>query len=139
MNTAMLSVHAGGRHCGLPLREVVEVLRPLPLQPEPGAPAWMLGRTIIRGESAPVIDLSALLKAPRARCRRFVSLRAGTQAIALAVERVDGVATLLEETLLGLPALLPPSELDGIEGLRAGDRELLAMLGSARLLPEGRA
>ncbi len=133
--TSALVVTVGQRSCALPLRDVAEVMRPLPVEAIAGAPHFVPGLCIIRGAALPVVDLAALLD-PHSQKNwgRFVSLRAGARSVVLAVDSVVGVRNLALEQLEALPPLLEHSEL--IEAIGAADAQLLLVLRAARLMPE---
>src|SRR6185295_1225682 len=85
----LLLIQARTRICALPLDHVTETLRPLPIQPVPVAPPFILGLSVIRGEPVPVVDLGRLMGFPEEpRIRRLVSVRVGSRRAALAVEAV---------------------------------------------------
>ena len=88
----VLAIRDGGHLCAVPLAQVSEVMRPLPVEQLAGAPAGVAGLALIRGQPTPVIDLSSLL--PRdedeearepAGAARFVTLRVGGRQIGLRV------------------------------------------------------
>ena len=54
---ASLVCRVATRICALPVGVVIETLRPLPLEPIAGAPAFVTGPAIIRGEPVPVVEL----------------------------------------------------------------------------------
>lgn len=123
--------------CALELHEVIETLRPLPVQPLPGAPDYVLGLAVIRGQAQPVVDLALLLTGvPDRRCTRFVCLRIDERRLTLAVASVQGIRALPPDTLQTLPPLLAEGRDRGLASLGVLDRELLALLAGARLLPE---
>lgn len=65
-----LTCRVGEAYAALPLDRVEEVV-PMPrLEPLPEAPAWVAGVINLRGESLPVLDVSARIS----RCRRDVEL-----------------------------------------------------------------
>lgn len=47
--------------CALPLAHVVETLRPLPVRGLAGAPSFVLGLALLRGQAVPVVDAAQLL------------------------------------------------------------------------------
>ena len=47
---ASLVCRVAARLCALPVRAVIEIMRPLALEPIAGAPAFVAGLAIIRGE-----------------------------------------------------------------------------------------
>src|SRR6187402_2500860 len=75
--------------CAIPLSEVVETLRALPLQPVAGAPPFVRGLSQIRGELLPVVELAVLLGSDSdAPAPRLVVVRAEHHHLALAVDEV---------------------------------------------------
>ncbi|MEV4141746.1 chemotaxis protein CheW [Dactylosporangium sp. NPDC049742] len=77
--------------CALPLREVVETIRPLPVQPLAGTADVLLGVSVIRGLAVPVVDTARLLGAAAERPSRFVTTRTGSGPLAYATGPVRGV------------------------------------------------
>jgi purine-binding chemotaxis protein CheW len=136
-----LIVAARASRCALPLEHVIETMRPLPIEPIAGAPAYVLGLAIIRGRPVPVIDLGALL-APggadvtTAAHARFVTVRAGTRQVALAVQSVIGVRGLAPSTVHELPPLVAASSSASVAALGVLDRELVAVLDASSVLPD---
>jgi purine-binding chemotaxis protein CheW len=123
--------------CALPVANVEETMRPLPIGPLAAAPAFVTGLSIIRGRPTPVVDTGALLGArDEARPRRLVVLRLGERRVALAVEEVLGVRALPRVTLHRLPPLLSEASRDAIAAVGALDDALLLALDTGRLVPE---
>jgi purine-binding chemotaxis protein CheW len=132
----VLLVRAAARLCGLPIDSVVETMRPLPVAPLAGAPPFVLGVAILRGEPVPVVDLGAFLGASaREQPARFVAVRAGGRSAALAVAAVVGVAELDGRGGRRMP-LVRDACAGALESLRARDDDLLLVLGAARLVPD---
>jgi purine-binding chemotaxis protein CheW len=125
--------------CAVPLTHVVEVLRPLPVEPLAGAPAGVLGVAVIRGRATPVVDLAGLLHGVPAGVpadsARHVTLRMGDRVVAIAVEAVSGIRTVDLARFEGLPPLWQGPRPPAIAALGTLDRELLFVLETARLLP----
>ena len=119
--------------CALPLRDVIETLRPLPIEPLAGAPSYVCGLAILRGAPVPVVDLGLLLGVEQLRATRLVALRAGPRTVAVAVSAVLGVQTLGVDG--ALPPLLQEAGQGAIQSLGSLDRELLLVLEGARLVP----
>jgi purine-binding chemotaxis protein CheW len=143
--SAVLLVSTGGRAeerwlAALPLAVVVETMRPLPVRAVPGAPSFVRGLSLVRGAPVPVVDLAAFLGSPstaRAGAARFVTLRAGDRRrIAIDVAEVVGVRRLDAASFEVTPPLVTRALPDQVERLGTLDGEALAVLGSARLLPE---
>ncbi len=133
----MLFCRARARLCAFPLEHLEETMRPLPVEPLSGAPRFVLGLSVIRGAPAPVIDAGALVgeAAPPAPAR-FVTLKAGTRRVALAVETVIGIRELGPASLHDLPPLLREAGAGVVATIGSLDGELLLVLDRARLVPQ---
>jgi purine-binding chemotaxis protein CheW len=130
-----LVVAAASRLCALNLSDVIETLRPPAIVTVAGAPSFVLGLALIRGHSTPVVDLGALLGGVTTDGQRLVTLRVGTRAIAVLVERVAGLHTLDPKLLASAPRLLGDTTTAVASELGALDSELLVLLRASRLLP----
>lgn len=135
----ILSLRSGRRVCAVPLEHVMEVMRPLPVEPLAGAPAFVAGLAVIRGQATPVLDLDALLggnsAAIPAASGRFVTLRVANRPIALRVDAVLAIQPLAADRLAALPPLWQGPHPPAVTALGTLDRELLIVLETARLLP----
>jgi len=134
---SLLVVDAGGCRAGVPLACVRETMRALPITVVAGAPHFVLGLSIIRGASVPVVDLGAVLAARdgRRQIGRIVTLEVDGRAVALAVERVIGVSELDVRALERMPPLLSRAAQDSVSALALHDATLLLVLEAARLVP----
>jgi purine-binding chemotaxis protein CheW len=132
---ASVVCRVGARLCALPLDQVVETMRPMAVEPVPGAPAFVIGVAIIRGAPVPVVDAGALLGGEAAR-GRLITVRIGSRHVALAVDEVLGVRRLAAAALTALPPLLRDARQDGVASLGALDDGLLLVLEGARLVPD---
>ncbi len=133
-------VVSGARVGALPVGDVQETMRPLPVTPVAGAPACVRGVAIIRGVPVPVIDLGAVLGAladadVRAPARRFVTIKVDRRVVALAVDEVIGVRWLDAGELTALPPLLGDAGAEAIEAIGRLDARLLVILHTAQLVP----
>ncbi len=132
-----LLVRSGSRVCAIPIQHVVETMRPLPVESLPGAPPFVEGLAVIRGQAVPVVDLAFLLGAgPAADAGRFVTLRVDDRRVALAVEAVLGLHELDASDLGETPPLLQDLNPDLLQAVGAADGQLLLLLRGARLVPE---
>jgi purine-binding chemotaxis protein CheW len=123
--------------CALPVAQVHETMRPLPVTFLADMPDFVLGFSRIRGAATPVVDIGALLGMDSpAATTRFLILRIADRSIALAVETVIGVHGILRESLQGLPPLLRDSGGDLVSSIATLDKEFLLVLRTARLIPE---
>ena len=149
----VLLVRAGGWICALPITDVVETMRGLPLRPVAGAPRFIRGLSIIRGALLPVVSLAALLGAEEAPLTappalaagqgagRLVTVRTGERQIALHVDEVIGAKHIDASALALTPPLLSEALPGSTARLGALDGQTLAVLSAARILSDdlGRA
>jgi purine-binding chemotaxis protein CheW len=122
--------------CALPLTDVEETLRVLPVEPLAGMPHFVRGLAIIRGAAVPVIDAASLLGAKESRPTRFVMVKAADRRVALAFDAVLGVREIAVESLQELPPLLKDASAEAISAIGILDGTLLMVLRSAHLVPE---
>jgi purine-binding chemotaxis protein CheW len=133
----MLLCGLGGRYCAVPIEHVVETMRPLPIEPIPGAVEAALGVAIVRGIALPVLDAARLLGGTStAPPGRFVTIRVGERHAVLAVETVLGVHQLPPSSLHGLPYLMHDAAGDVISKIGTLDARLLVVLRTMRVVPE---
>lgn len=133
---AMLIFCVGSRLCALPVETVIETMRPLPVALIAGAPAFVQGVSVIRGEPLPVVDAAALLEETEARSDRLITLTVNGRNVALAVDSVLGVHEMSDESLHALSPLLDEAGGELISAIGTLDAELLVVLERARLVPE---
>lgn len=133
----MLVVVAGGHRVGLPLVHVHETMRPLPVEPLRDAPPFVLGLSVIRGASVPVVDLGGLLgrEEQSQPFLRFVTLEVTGAAFALALDAVLEVITLDERTLSALPPLMNQAAGKAVHALGLADEKFLFVLEASKLVP----
>jgi len=131
-----LVARVAGRLCAFELAHVVETMRPLPVEPMPGTPSFVLGLSLIRGVPTPVIDLAAWMGLPTAPSTRFVSVAAGARHVALAVTAVAGVRHLDVSELQTVPPLVREAAAGQVRLVGTLDADLLVVLSAARLLPD---
>ena len=123
----------GERRCALPAAAVIEVMRPQPIRPVARARDGVLGVATIRGALLPVVAAAALFGEEVATPARFITLRLGDRAVALAVDDVIGVERIGDVS--ALPPLLAEASAGVIEGIAQLDSELLLLLRSGYLAP----
>ncbi len=123
--------------CAIPLTQVVETMRPLPVKQVADMPAFVLGISIIRGEGVPVLD-TALLVSPRSgtQLARYVTIKIKARTACLAVDEVIGIRTVSPMLRADVPPLLHPSNSEILAEIGTLDAELLVVLQSARLISD---
>jgi purine-binding chemotaxis protein CheW len=139
-----LLCRVGSRIAALDVRDVWETMRPLPIEPLMGAPAFILGLAILRGFPVPVIDADRLLGSSVSSSTslvspspaRFVSLKLGVRGAALAVDAVLEIRALPAGMLANIPPLLGEAGADLVSVIGTLDATLLLVLEAARLVPD---
>jgi purine-binding chemotaxis protein CheW len=121
---------------GLPLDHVIETMRPLPVEPLAGAPDFVLGLSMVRGEPVPVLDASRLFGTSTGTSRRLVSIDTNGRHMALAVDSVVGIRKVGSDTLQDLSPVLECTCSDAVRSLAPLDAELLRVLEETRLVPD---
>ncbi len=132
-----LLCRAGSHLCALPLAQILEVMRPLPIEPLAEAPAFIRGIAVIRGAPVAVLDLGHLLGQTRTKPSRFVTARVGGRTLGLAVTEVMGV---LREDQIGAHAAVPllrEAAGEAVSTIGSLDSEALLFLDKLQLLMEG--
>ena len=121
--------------CALPLTEVVETLRTLPLQPVAGAPPFVRGLSLVRGELVPVVDLALLLGGEGgAAAGRLILVRAAERRLALAVDEVLRVTPLPHSAKVA--PLISQALPEQVAALAVLDGAALAVLQSTHLISQ---
>ncbi len=126
----------GGTLCSLPLSAVVETFRPLRVEMVAGAPPFVLGLSIVRGEPVPVVDLSRLLNGHAGTPTRFVVVKADDRHVALAVDEVVGIRPIAADRMQNLPPLLRDADATIVSAIGTLDNALFVMLQASRIVPQ---
>jgi purine-binding chemotaxis protein CheW len=124
--------------CALDLAHVVEIMRPLPIEPVAGAPEMVRGLSAIRGAPVPVVGLDALFNSYGGVTTRFVVVRAGERRVALAVDAVLGICALAPSVYQALPPLLRDAARGAVDTIAALDSELYFVLNTVSIVPDER-
>ncbi|HEY6255053.1 MAG TPA: chemotaxis protein CheW [Xanthobacteraceae bacterium] len=133
---AWLICRAGAHLCAVPLAQVIEIMRGLPIEAVAGAPHYVRGLCIIRGAGVPVVDTGLLVGDQAVKSARLITIRAGKRTIALATEEVLGIRSIGTETFNALPPLLREAANETIAAIGTLDAELLFFLRSTRIVSE---
>ena len=131
-----LVCRAGTHLCAMPLQDVLEVMRMLPIEQLSGAPSYVRGLCIIRGSPVPVVDTGLLIGDQVTRLERLVAISIGGRSVALAVEAVVGIRAIGAGASEQLPPLLRDAAVEAVAAIGTLDAELLLFLRTARIVPE---
>lgn len=131
-----LACRAGPHVCALPLAHVIEIMRPLPVEPFARAPDFMRGLSIVRGAPVPVVDARGLLGEPSAPPRRWVTVTVNGRVVALSFDMVLGIYAIAPSSSENLPPLLKSAAGEVVMAVGTLDAELLLFLQTARIFPE---
>lgn len=93
--TPHLVFHAGDRDYAVPAVFAAEVITLPRLTPAPGAPPYVSGVAVIRGEVIPVVELGALSGGPRKGRPRGVLVRLPHGPLAFGADRVSALQPVL--------------------------------------------
>lgn len=129
-----LLCRAGSRAFALPISDVIETLRVLPIEQLAGAPPFVRGLCLVRGVAVVVLDTGALFGEKALAYQRIVTVRIGERTIGFLAESVVGIRTIPAGALAQLPALL--SEVETIGAIANLDDELVFFLRTARAISE---
>jgi purine-binding chemotaxis protein CheW len=118
----------------LPMAEVIETMRLLPMQTIAGAPPLVLGLSVIRGAPVAVVNTALLFGYESPQYTRLVTVRVGESTIALAVESVFTVAVVEADALQQMPPLIGND--NAVVAMAARDQNLVFLLNAARIVPD---
>jgi purine-binding chemotaxis protein CheW len=125
---------AGSHRFALPIANVIETMRVLPVETVAGAPSFVRGLSVIHGAAVPVLDTARLFGAEAARYERLVTVRTGERTVAFAASAVLAVQSIDGSQPDELPPLL--QDADTIGAVARLDEELVFFLRTARALPD---
>jgi purine-binding chemotaxis protein CheW len=135
--SSWLLCRAGVHLCALPLAHVIEVMRPLAVEPLADAPAFLRGIAVIRGAAVPVLDLGRLLGQAKTAPARFVTVRIGERVLALAVAEVLAVRREEEVGPHAAVPLLREAAQESVSTIGTLDSEALLFLEGLRVVAQG--
>ena len=129
-----LLCRAGSHHFALPIADVIETMRMLPIEPLAGAPPMVSGLAVVRGAPTPVVDVAFLFATVPGERERLITVRVGRRTVALAAQAVIGMRTVRADELAALPPLL--SDVGAVAALKSLDQALVFFLHAARVVPD---
>jgi purine-binding chemotaxis protein CheW len=130
----MLVTRVGSVVCAFPIRDVIETMRPMPIDPIAGAPDFVAGLAIVRGSPIPVVNTAVLLGGVATSGERFVIVRSGDRRVALVVDAVLDVRLIDPSLLAAMPPLISGANRDVAVAIGALDAALVVVLDAARIL-----
>lgn len=131
-----LLCRAGSALAALPVEQVIEIMRALPLEPIAGAPAAVLGLSVIRGAPTPVVDVGRMVGGAATQATRLVTVDVAGRSVALAMTDVIGISAIAAAAFAQLPPLLQNAAEDAVAAVGTLDSELLVFLRASRLVPD---
>jgi purine-binding chemotaxis protein CheW len=138
LSVQMLIARCGQVLCAVPVSAIAEVMRPMEMRSLAGAPSFIAGVSVIRGQAVPVLIVAHLLGASTGSpASRFITLRVGDRLVALGVDAVIGFRWLDQDDVTQVPPLLSQAHPELIEQLGRLDDELVVVLRSAGLIADG--
>ncbi len=136
-SSVFLICSSGTRLYALPIGHVIETMRPLPAQTIPDMPSFMLGVSIIRGATAPVVHIARLMgDMAETPITRFVTIRLDKRIVALAIDRVVGIRSLDAQVMVDVPLLLQAVDSSRVAAIGILDAELLLVLQSTHVVSD---
>jgi purine-binding chemotaxis protein CheW len=121
----------------VPLAQVIETMRPLPVKQVADMPAFVLGVSIIRGKGVPVLDTALLVSAcSSAHPARYVVIKINARTVCLAVDEVVGIRNVPLTLRADVPRLLNPFNSEILAAIAILDAELLVVLQSAHVISD---
>jgi purine-binding chemotaxis protein CheW len=129
-----LLCRAGTHRFALPMANVIETMRMLPIEAVNGPPRLVCGLSVIRGAAVPVIDTARLFDDEAASYERLVTVWTGERTVAFAATGVLGVRMIKRSEHQELPPLLRDAEV--IAALARSDEQLVFFLRVALALPD---
>ncbi|NGY06893.1 chemotaxis protein CheW [Solimonas terrae] len=121
----------GSQEYGLPILQVHEVLRPLPIEPVPGAPDIVPGVVNLRGQVVTVIDLRRYLVLPVTPIgteTRIVVVEHDGETFGLLVDRIGEVSKIALNAIKPVPTLHRQGNRYGFAGVVGRGAVLLTLL-----------
>lgn len=131
-----LLCRVGTHLCALPLGSVVEIMRPLPVEPIIDSQRFIQGISIVRGVPTPVVATALLFDEQGNEPQRWVTVKSGERLVVLAVDTVLGVSSIDASLGNELPPLLKDAVGDVVSAIGTLDAELLLFLNTARIVPK---
>jgi purine-binding chemotaxis protein CheW len=134
---AVLLCGVGSLLCALPLEQVSETMRPLPVTRLSSPVPFLSGLSVVRGLPVPVVALGQLLGLGTNEFgTRLVLVKLAERRVALAVDQVIGVRWLASAAVSELPPLFRGASAEAIRAVGALDAQLLLLLETSKIVPD---
>ena len=129
-----LRCRAGNHHFALPMGDIIETMRMLPIETIAGAPAIVRGLCIVRGVPIAVVDTALFFGERSTEYERIVTARVADRTIGFAVDAVIDVRSISAAAVESLPPLF--GEVEAISAMAMLDDDLVFFLHAARAVPD---
>jgi purine-binding chemotaxis protein CheW len=130
-----LVFRAAAHQCAIPLEQVIESMRPLPIEVVAGGPPCVRGLCMIRGAAVPVVDAGLLLGERTVAPERIITIKIGGRVIALLTGAILGIRAIRPDAAAALPPLLREAAGQSIAAIGTLDTGLLLFLRAAKIVP----
>jgi len=127
----------GDTHFGVPILQVLRIIRLAPITRVPRAPRFLEGVINYHGQLAPVVDLHKRLALPEVEygdAARILIVELGTQIIGMLVDSIIGITRLPENDIHPPPEMV--AQVNGVylTGVAHQDERLMVILDLSRVL-----
>jgi purine-binding chemotaxis protein CheW len=129
-----LRCRVGDHHFALPMTEIIETMRMLPIEVIAGAPAIVRGLCIVRGEPVPIVDTALLFGEHSIQYERIVTARVAGRTVGFAADAVVDVRSIAADAIESLPPLF--GCVDSVSTMTVLDEDLVFFLSAARVIPD---
>lgn len=123
----------------IPIDEVREIIRTVPVTPVPGSPRAVQGMINVRGEIAVVVDLRArfsLLERAGLQPKHIIITAQKKSLFAFMVDEVTEILRIMEDEIKPTPPTMIKVEKNFVTGVVIREGRLIALLDLARVLAE---
>jgi purine-binding chemotaxis protein CheW len=121
----------GNEYYGLPISQVKEIIKPLPITRFPKSPPYVEGVIDLRGKILPIINLRILFglqPLPITEDSRFVDVQLGNLSIGIIVDSVSEVVRISRQQIEPAPPIVAGVEGKYLTGIARVEDRLILLL-----------
>jgi purine-binding chemotaxis protein CheW len=110
LTTRVLAYRLGEERFGIPVENVLRIIRAVEVTPVPGIPDCALGVVNVQGQIMPVISMRKKFQLPAKPVQlsdRFIIARAGTRSVVLVADEVENLFDLAPGAMTASGGILP--------------------------------